>query len=231
MTKRLHIRFPQGSGGNWLGEILHDLNYKIEETTDIPVNFHNEKFANTDYSTGHDYKDQSDIVFSSHCAFNFFCNHWWKSRVFQNGDNFNNLSDSEKIFLLSEEARWRLFSTDYKKNYLENISLDWSWIWNDPTQFYQKISQLLNRKLQNVDRVLFDKSVDLYKITNVRTLYHYDNPYSILWISWCFAICTEQKNNLEFEFKSCNQIPQLVNYLKKYRKTFLDITEPRILHT
>jgi len=230
MAKQFYIRFPQGAGGNWLQKTLRDLKYQNIDTDLNFVNFHDNKFATTTYDIGHTYNDQFDILFSGHCGFNFFCNFWWKYRIADNGDNFNNLTDSEKIFILADEARWILFSDDYKKCFLEDIDVNWSNIWNNPTQLYEEISLLLERKLQNKDYKIIEDNINLYKKTNVPTSYHYNNPYSILWISWCFAICIEQKCTPNFQFKSCDQIPNLVNHFKNYQNTFLEVTEPRILH-
>ena len=229
---QLYVRWPQGSGGHWLSTLIDNIytqNLDHQSGVDF-INFHSKKKKiNPLYSSGHSVKDSKDIVFGGPAGgFNFFLNFWWKKRIFENYIDFNTQSDYQKLNVLAEEARWILFGKEYKSQYCDNLSIDWSWIWHDAARFKKTIFELFPIIYHKEYDYIIDLQLLNYKKSCVDPKYHLGNPFSLPWISWCYAIIIEQDLNTDYDIKTDKDVILLSRYIQNNTKKFLDTTMPRV---
>lgn len=223
------LRYPQGAGGSWflnLLAILVDYSAYNKHDYNNSINFHSplDDTVNT-----HEINNNKDIILSDNCGFNFYLNFWWKKRVYENYNNFNMCNDYEKIQILSDEARWILYSDDYKTAYLDTISIKWQWLWYDIEKFIQSIESIIKQELNQSQIKIVHQHVELYKHTNVRPTFHFHNYTSIPWLAWGLAILIEKNIELDFEFVDSKQIPLLSKQLVSHDVLLAKETMHRML--
>lgn len=229
ILKNRVLRYPQGAGGSWFLNLIyvlvnHSKYNKFDYTNS--VNFH---CSSDDSVNTHEITNSNDIILSDCSGFNFYLNFWWKKRIFENYNNFNNTSDYDKIQSLSQEARWILYSTDYKLAYLENISIKWGWLYNDIDQFVNSVESIIQQKLNQRQIEILLEQIKLYKQTNISPVFHFHNYTSIPWLAWGLTILNEKQIDLDFEFVDSKQIPLLAKNLLRHDSLLADETVPRML--
>ena len=223
----LYIRYPQGAGGFWLSELSHkilhrDLNYDNEADK---INFH----SLIGLESGHDARCNDDIVFSGTARFDFFVNFWWKKRVFENYLDFNKLSDFEKLNVLAEESRWILYSPEYDETYCDRIDIDWTWLWNDEQKFKKVLLHILARPHTTDLDDFIDAYIMLYKKSCVDQIYHIGNPFSLPWISWCYAVSVQNDMDLKINVQDDRDLPLISRFVANHNERFVDLTRPYAL--
>lgn len=225
-----YVRYPQGAGGAWLRTVIAKVyRQDLDQHNNInAVNYHVKGPLTRLF--GHEKKNCGDIVFGGCAGFNFFLNFWWKKRIFENYLDFNDTSDLQKLKVLSMEARWILFSEDYRNNYWENVALDWVWLWKDTTMFKKTLCRIFDiPEDQNTDCFL-DSQIENYKKTCVSTKYHVGNPFSLPWLSWCHAIITEHQLDLGIDLCDSRDLVLLSRYISNNIDQFTHLTGPRMIH-
>ena len=229
ILKDKKICYPQGAGGSWLINLLDILckskSYNQQDYLNV-INFHSEW---DDTFNKHKSKSNDDIIFSDRQGFNFYLNFWWKKRVYENYNNFNDKTDYKKIEELSQEARWILYSEEYTNMYLNKADIQWRWIWNDIDKFIDSIESILNQKLNTRQKDIVSEQIEIYKQSNVNPVFHFHNYNSIPWLAWGYAVLIEKKINLDFKFYSSEQIPLLAKQLLEHNELIAKETMPRLL--
>lgn len=221
-----YIRYPHGAGGSWLASLVWQMqNLDYAHDPGQHINFHDVSGINS----GHDAHDDRDIVFSGRETFNFFLNFWWKKRVFENYQGFNDLCDFDKMDLLSQEARWIMYSPNYAHTYLDRIDIEWKLLWHHPTQFKKILMRAFDIAFSTAVDSLIDTYMASYKKTCVDAKHHLGNPYSLPWLSWCYATIIEHQIDLAVAIQDSRDIPRMARYLNDQGHRFLDLALPLTL--
>lgn len=227
--QRRYVRYPQGAGGAWLRMVIYKIYQQdLHQPNNIdPVNFH--AGSSSSQFCGHDKKDSNDIVFGGCAGFNFFLNFWWKKRVFENYMGFNDIDDLHKLYVLSDESRWLLFSDEYRANYCENISLDWAWLWQDISMFKKTVCEIFQIPNNQQNNSFLDLQIEQYKKSCVGTKYHVGNPFSLPWISWCHAIIIEHQLDIGINLGKSSDLALLSRYISNNIAQFMELTAPHMV--
>jgi len=225
---KLYVRYPQGAGGSWLSILMKKLQHRDLSCYDQfdRINFHDTNGS----TSGHDARDSDDLVLSGSTGFNFFLNFWWKKRVFENFVNFNNLSDFEKLNLLADESRWILYSHEYQQTYCERIDIDWAWLWYDESKFKKILMHILAIPHTTDIESFVDAQILLYKKSCIDAKFHLGNPFSLPWLSWCYAAIIEHEIDLEVNVKDDRDLPLISRFIADQNDKFVDITLPYTLN-
>jgi hypothetical protein len=222
------IRYPQGAGGSWLSALmksLHHRDFAFDNKADY-INWHDASGPNR----GTDAKDSNDIVFGGAAGFNFFLNFWWKKRVFENYLNFNTLSDFKKLNVLADEARWIMYDSSYKQTYCDRIDIDWIWLWQDEAKFKTVLMHILKSPFTTDANDFVDTQIMLYKKSCVNAKYHLGNPFSLPWISWCYAIILENNIDIQVDAYNDRALPLISKFIVSDHDRFIDLSLPYILN-
>lgn len=226
---KLYVRYPQGAGGSWLSILIQKLQRRDLNCYDHTdrINFHD---IHASSYRGHAARGSDDLVFSGATSFNFFLNFWWKKRVFENYNDFNNLSDFLKLTVLANESRWILYSPEYKETYCERIDIDWTWLWYDEGKFKKKLTHILGIPQTTSVESFIDTQILLYKKSCIDAKFHLGNPFSLPWLSWCYATIIEHEIDLKVNVKDDRDLPLISRFITDQTDKFVDLTLPYTLN-
>lgn len=188
------IAYVNGTGGRWLSAVLYGIENNMKA---LPVlqrtNFHSEGQSAYFHFLHNDTGVPAAYTFSGRCRFNLFINSWLKWRAAENHCGFNQLPIEQKIYALSNDARWRN-SPVYSNSYETKIDLDYANIFMDPGTFRKQLLSILTphwpqEYITRVTTGYIDSAAEAFKITAIDPKEHLGNVDSLGWLAWCHALC------------------------------------------
>jgi hypothetical protein len=198
------VSYSTGGGGRWLAHMLGAIE---NNCTEFPVlnkcNFHTGLVTKYFILTHNDTGEPTDYTFGASCRFNLFLNSWMKFMVADNHKDFNNLTFTQQIYTLSNEARWRNESSLYAGSYESKIDLDYANIFLDPVLFRDQLLQIVKphwpaAHVSKLSQNYVNSAIDAFKITAIDPMQHLGNRHSVGWLGWCNALCL--LNNVTIPF-------------------------------
>ena len=197
----IKVFYPRGGGGNWLSNLIWHLekaNYTLPNVTTV---FDNEPKSSIPFLHKFEIPDPSrsdeifelplaerNILFSCEQLFNHYLNNAIK--VKSHFHNLEQLNTQQKLFELSNGAKYYFSNIHYKEHYCRNIDLDYALIFQDPEQFTHVLLEFLStaniKYTANKDYML--ASMDYYTTTCPNPDDHFDNWDSMVWLGACHAI-------------------------------------------
>lgn len=195
------VVYPRGGGGSWLNNLIWHLENADFLLPAVSVVFDNEpkssipflhKFEIPDPSQSDqivEYKlGERNVLFSNQYLFNHYLNNAIK--VKQQFHNLDQLTPQQKLFELSNGAKY-YFSNDYYKTcYCTDIELDYSLMFQAPKKFADALLEFLHStNIKFVDnRPYILASIQHYRNTCPNPSDHFDNWHSMFWMGSCHAI-------------------------------------------
>ena len=195
------VFYPRGGGGNWLSNLIWHLekaNYTLPNITTV---FDNEPKSSIPFSHKFEIPDSSqsnqiveyplaerNVLFSCQYLFNHYLNNAIK--VKSQFHNLDHLTPQQKLFELSNGAKYYFGNAHYAEHYCRNIDLDYALIFQNSAQFADVLLDFLSstniKYTANKDYVL--TSMAYYTTTCANPNMHFDNWDSMLWLGACHAI-------------------------------------------
>ena len=197
----IKVFFPRGGGGNWLSNLIWHLENADYTLPNVTTVFDNESKSSILFSHKFEIPDpsQSDqiveyslaernVLFSCQYLFNHYLNNAIK--VKSHFHNLEQLNTQQKLFELSNGAKYYFGNAYYAEHYCRNIDLDYALIFQDPAQFADVLLEFLDstniKYTANKDYVL--TSMAYYTTTCANPSNHFDNWDSMLWLGACHAV-------------------------------------------
>lgn len=164
----IHLKYPPGAGGNWLGALVRSLEENINFTqANSYSNFHRAK-QSPNITLSH---WQGNVNFSGRCTWNILCNSFFKM------DQYRDLDEKDLYLNAFGKIDW-----DYK-----SADLNYDLIFENPKAFCDQLFALLdsyNIKYYPNQDIVFN-SIEIYQRScpDPRTYLN-----SKLWNPWCLAV-------------------------------------------
>ena len=224
----INVVYPAGCGGNWLQNLIYNLQNNIIVEEQDNVHFHrSRKPFTTEHVLWHHMPDKKNcIVFSDWCKFNFYLN--VTKKHFFHELKVNEKPFNEQLKIITDSAE---FVLKFEKVELEhNIDLHYTDIFLDPAKFTKDIFDTLDRfeitHHKNIDIV--KASIDSFKKTCIRPDPHISHWDSIYWLGWCSGIIKHHNLPLEHSIESMTK-DQLIDEFKNYNQLFDYVTKMKSL--
>ena len=197
----IKVLFPRGGGGNWLSNLIWHLEKADYTLPNVKTVFDNEPKSSIPFSHKFEIPDPScsneilplplakrNILFSCEQLFNHYINNAIK--VKSQFHNIEQLNTQQKLFELSNGAKYYFNNAYYKEHYCCNIDLDYALIFQNPAQFADVLVKFLDstniKYTANKDYML--TSMAYYTTTCPTPSNHFDNWDSMLWLGACHAV-------------------------------------------
>jgi hypothetical protein len=211
----LTIKYPGGTGGRWLSNLIFCLENNVPQvgTTNQEKNFHkhlrtqNVKFLHTT-------EDRCE-VFSGRAVFNIYLN--WLVKLLYPEKKIDLLPIQEQFEQLASFASTNLFLLE------ERVDLDFNLIFTEPDQFTQTLFDILDRY-----NLVYTKNIEIvtaalqnYKDSCVDPVQHFDNYDSMFWLGWCNGI----SKHLWKQWPLVDSKQQMQEFLLPKREFYRDFTK------
>lgn len=231
------ILYPAGGGGRWLNKVLFYADkreYGGFPSSVNKINFHMGPSRNDYFIMDHENTSLlSDYyTFNGHCNFNIYLNEWIKLRQAENYENFNNLKFEEKIYVLSNSARWRL-GPEFYNIYERKIDLDYANIFLNPIQFRSQLLTILHNHCDGeyissyITQDYINSAIDAFKITVIDPQLHIGNVNSLGWLGWCHAFCL--LNEVTIPVNVLTEVMKYQDWLSETQDWIIKKTQPLLL--
>jgi len=189
------VRYPSGTGGNWLSCVIAQLEAGTANIQSSQLNFHDSRAWPKSKSilATHNPVVLTDgyFVYSTRAVFRCYLNCWKKWRSQQ--QYFQTYSLMPQLFDLSNNVSWRM-SEDHYKNFVRRIDIDYLNLYHDPDAFIAQLHTVLTTAgvdyQPNEDFV--HRAIDVFRDTCVDIDQHLGNYNSLPWLAWCHAICSRR---------------------------------------
>ena len=208
--KKPLLCWPQGSGGNWLGNLIWRLENNKFELPEINVVFDGQTLSNS-FGFSHRYNlldgktptfddyiinNHSTINFSSPCWFTQYINDAVKVRY--HIEKIGEKSLTEQFHLLTDSAVYILTDPLWQQTWNVRGDLEYSLLRQNPDKFITQLFGILDQFdiKYFANREYCHKSIDYYKSTCPNTVDHLYNFDSLLWLAWCHADVLINKKSL-----------------------------------
>jgi hypothetical protein len=222
-----------GAGGQWAGHIIRlmeDNNFTL-----VPgnINFHSRpqsKYFHFDHNESHG-KKQNEFLLGTKHKFNLFLNSHAKFYIQTNYKNFNSMSVTERLFELSNHARWH-HSDDYVDFYETDIDLNYDNIIKDPAAFQNQLITVLEHNwpqeyLPRVTESFVTQACEIFSRTVINPADHLGNVDSMSWLGWFHAMC--QIKNIDPGIDISKNFNCYQDWVSHNQKTIIEATMPFVL--
>ena len=229
------ILYPTGQGGQWLSNLIHNLNTGSLTISPVALNFHGvNKTPLIDVrhwpgpEGGTMDPHDCEVFSSARTQFVAFVNAYVKQWMADNAW-FKQLTEMEQFFHLSNDARWRLGSDPVFNNlYLDRVTLDADLMFMDDQLFATKLFELLTR--HGIDHAADGDFVRQSLINWFKTCQlqeHFGNTQSQAWLSWCHALTQEHGMSLDIDI--AKNFDLFVDFVANNNLVFKDITQQNFI--
>jgi hypothetical protein len=228
-VKRLHIAYPGGGGGHWLGWLVQVLQHNAVEPVPDAVNFHGHPQSKSIVLSHWKQDDNNDWkVFSASPAysFNLYLQAHLKDEVLKK--TWKQSTFVQQFNSCLTNAAYQL-SDEWHRDYHQTIDLHYDLVFSDPDSFCMNLFDLLDQ--HNIDyspnkKIVFD-AIQSFKKSLPNPLDYFDNLDNFLWLSWCFGIMHHERMPGNVDYHNCTK-EDLINSILPRRQYFVDYTRPYV---
>lgn len=229
------ILYPTGQGGQWLSNLIFNLNTRNFAIAPVALNFHGvDKTPLVDVrhwpgpEGGTMDPHNCEVFCSARTQFVAFVNAYVKQWM---ADNpwFTQLTAIQQFFHLSNDARWRMGCDPVFNNlYLDRVTLDADLMFVDDQLFATKLFELLTRHGidHDPDRDFVRQAlINWFKTCRIQE--HFGNSQSMAWLSWCHALT--QEHNMSLDINIAENFDLFVDFVNLNNHVFKDITQQNFI--
>jgi len=234
--------FPQGGGGAWLSNLIHNLETGKMEVPTCQVDFDHLPRGSIPFSHRFiEHNDQglpapvkvlvedieNNVVFSNCYPYNHYLNDIKKLRYnLSRNTNIANLDIQQQWNDCVNSAVYLLTNELYRKSYYDKIDLDHDMIFKNPESFVDKLFTILD----NLTEYRADKSYVLtscghYRTTCASPADYTDNQQSLSWLAWVAGVVQVLNLGPDQDISTVTSIEDLSLKLRVYRRSVLDFTD------
>lgn len=189
------VRYPSGTGGNWLSCVIAQLEAGTGDIQPSQLNFHDSVAWPKSKSILATHNPVSPaagyFVYSTQAVFRCYLNCWQKWRSQQR--YFQTYSLPMQLFDLSNNVSWRM-SEDHYENFVRRIDIDYLNLYQDTDVFIDQLYTMLTTA--GLDHTPNDdfvrQAIAVFLDTCVDVDQHLGNYNSLPWLAWCHAICSRR---------------------------------------
>ena len=231
-SNKLHIVYPGGAGGNWLGYLIYLLQGNPISDSNNPINFHTHPHSDS-VVLSHWPLDNNNYwkIFSSSPTYNFnlYIQGYVKNRIFETP-----WTESTFVGQFNEtiyNAAYK-FSAEWYRDYHQNVDLHYDLIFTNPDEFCNELFSLLDQSqvFYTPDKKIVFDAINYFKKTLPNPLDHLDNLDSFFWLGWCFGIMHHENMPGNIDYQNCTK-EDLINSILPRRQYFADYTKPYVTVT
>lgn len=189
------VRYPSGTGGNWLSCVVAQLEAGTDDIQQSQLNFHDHVTwpkSKSILATHNPVVNTANyFVYSTPAVFRCYLNCWKKWRSQQ--QYFQTYSLMAQLLDLSNNVRWRM-GEDHYKSFVRRIDIDYLNLYHNPDAFILQLYAVLTTAgidyKPNSDFV--HRAIAVFQDTCVDVDQHLGNYRSLPWLAWGHAICTSR---------------------------------------
>lgn len=208
MKPKLIINFPGGAGGNWLSNLIFNIETKLHKVPTNNLEYHNSPKSKLVKLT-HNIDADIGINYNTVYCFNVYINVIIKG----NSNSLECLSAVDKIQLCDNHAE------NVIKWSTQRIDLDYAWVYTDIEKFVNVLKTLLAKlNVQEPDIEYILRSIARFKETCPDPMLYFADYTSPIWLGWCTGYL--RHNNISIDIND-----QLEQNLEPYKKEIEEFTK------
>jgi len=233
------IVFPRGGGGNWLSNLIHNLEQGCPPLVQPGTAYDGRtRTQSIPFRHGYDITEQGIVyyvdptqpywLFSTNCAFNLYLNDIVKVRL-NPAFATNTLYQTplERFGTFTDSARYLLTDPLHAQTYYSDIDLDLAMVFQNPDKFVEQLFALLDQA-----EITYTKN-SLYAVESCKQFaatcpdpMDYINQWDrVEWLAWCHAVLMRENILIPADLSRLTTVDNIAQALKPFQQSVLEQTQ------
>lgn len=244
---RKTIVFPRGGGGNWLSNLIHNLEQGCPPLISLEPGTAYDGQTRTKtipFRHGYDIIDDSIVyyveptqprwLFSTSCVFNLYLNDIVKVRLNPEFDtNILDQTPLQRFNTFTDSANYLLTDPLYAQTYYRNIDLDLALVFQQPAEFVDQLFDILDQAdvKYTKDHLYAIESCCRFANTCPDPMHYIGNWQSVEWLAWCQAILMSNAVEIQQDLTQLTSLTEIAQVMKPYENFVMANTHKRYFTT